>query len=108
MAFLQPANIPSRNDVPARLQTVAKCLREFLPDEVTVWLERTGEGERRALRKEFEQPRFEGLDDIGDAGEPYLVVLDPAAGVAVLEVPRVPASGMQRPGASSISGACEP
>ena len=96
MAFLQPANIPSRNDVPARLQTVAKCLREFLPDEVTVWLERTGEGERRALRKEFEQPRFEGLDDTGDAGEPYLVVLDPAAGVAVLEVPRVPAPGMRK------------
>ena len=86
MAFLQPANIPSRNDVPARLQTVAKCLREFLPDEVTVWLERTGDGERTALRKEFDQQQFEGLGD-GDDSEAYLVVLDPAAGILVLEAP---------------------
>lgn len=84
MAFLHPANIASRNDVPARLQTVAKCLREFLPDEVTVWLERTGDGERDALRRQFEQQRLEGLDE--DA-EPYLVVLDPEAGIAVLAVP---------------------
>ena len=87
MAFLQPANIPSRNDVPVRLQTVAKCLREFLPDEVTVWLERTGDGDRRALRKEFDQQRFEGLTDTEDDSEPYLVVLDPAAGILVLEAP---------------------
>ena len=87
MAFLQPANIPSRNDVPIRLQTVAKCLREFLPDEVTVWLERTGDGDRRALRKEFDQQRFEGLTDTEDDSEPYLVVLDPAAGILVLEAP---------------------
>jgi hypothetical protein len=84
VAFLHPANIASRNDVPARLQTVAKCLREFLPDEVTVWLERAGDGERDALRRQFEQQRFEGLDE--DA-EPYLVVLDPEAGIAVLVVP---------------------
>lgn len=87
MAFLQPANIPSRNDVPARLQTVAKCLREFLPDDVTVWLERTGDGERRALHREFEQQRFEGLDAAGDQGEAYLVVLDPSSGIVILEAP---------------------
>ena len=86
MAFLQPANIPSRNDVPARLQTVAKCLREFLPDEVTVWLEWTGDGERTALRKEFDQQQFEGLGD-GDDSEAYLVVLDPAVGILALEAP---------------------
>ena len=72
--------------MPARLQTVAKCLREFLPDEVTVWLERTGDGERTALRKEFDQQQFEGLGD-GDDSEAYLVVLDPAAGILVLEAP---------------------
>lgn len=87
MAFLQPANIPSRNDVPARLQTVAKCLREFLPDDVTVWLERTGDGESRALHREFEQQRFEGLEAAGDQGEAYLVVLDPSSGIVILEVP---------------------
>ena len=87
MAFLQPANIPSRNDVPARLQTVAKCLREFLPDDVTVWLERTGDGESRALHREFEQQRFEGLDAAGDQGEAYLVVLDPSSGIVILEAP---------------------
>ena len=87
MAFLQPANIPSRNDVPARLQTVAKCLREFLPDEVTVWLERTEHGERRALSKEFDQQQFEGLTYSEDDSESYLVVLDPAAGILVLEAP---------------------
>ena len=87
MAFLQPENIPSRNDVPARLQTVAKCLREFLPDEVTVWLEWTGDGERRALRKEFDQRQLEGFADSDDDGEAYLVVLDPAAGILVLEAP---------------------
>ena len=87
VAFLQPENIPSRNDVPARLRTVAKCLREFLPDEVTVWLERTGDGERRALEKEFDQQRFEGLAGSDDGSEAYLVVLDPAAGILVLEAP---------------------
>ena len=87
MAFLQPPNIPSRNDVPARLQTVAKCLREFLPDEVTVWLERTGDGDRRALRKEFDQQRFQGFTDSDDDSESYLVVLDPAAGILLLEAP---------------------
>ena len=87
MAFLQPENIPSRNDVPARLRTVAKCLREFLPDEVTVWLERTGDGERRALEKEFDQQRFEGFAGSDDGSEAYLVVLDPAAGILVLEAP---------------------
>ena len=87
MAFLQPANIPSRNDVPARLQTVAKCLREFLPDEVTVWLERTGDGERRTLREEFDQQQLEGIADSDDDSEAYLVVLDPGAGILVLEAP---------------------
>lgn len=96
MAFLQPANIPSRNDVPARLQTVAKCLREFLPDDVTVWLERTGDGERRALHREFEQQRFEGLAAAGDQGEAYLVVLDPSSGIVILEAPARTRAGKRR------------
>ncbi len=96
MAFLQPANIPSRNDVPARLQAVARCLREFLPDEVTVWLERTGDGEGRALHREFEQQRFEGFEPAGEQGEAYLVVLDPSSGIVVLEAPAGMRSGKRR------------
>ena len=96
MAFLQPANIPSRNDVPARLQAVAKCLREFLPDEVTVWLERTGDGEGRALHREFEQQRLEGFDAASDSGEAYLVVLDPSSGIVILETPERMRSSKRR------------
>jgi len=96
MAFLQPANIPSRHDVPARLQTVAKCLREFLPDEVTVWLEWTGDGEGRALHRAFEQQRLEGLDAAGERGDAYLVVLDPSCGIVILEAPERTRSGKRR------------
>ena len=96
MAFLQPANLPSRNDVPARLQAVAKCLREFLPDEVTVWLEWTGDGEGRALHREFEQQQFEGLDTAGEQGDAYLVVLDPSSGIVILEAPEWTRSGKRR------------
>lgn len=96
MAFLQPANIPSRNDVPARLQTVAKCLREFLPDEVTVWLEWTGDGEDRALHREFEQQRFKDFGTAGDQGEAYLVVLDPSSGIVILEAPSTIRAGKRR------------
>lgn len=86
MAFLQPENIPSRNDVPQHLQQVARAFRDFLPDEVTVWLERTGDGDGAALSREFDQ----GDRPTGnDSSEPYLVVLDPAAGIAVLEAPTV-------------------
>jgi len=62
MAFLIPENLASRNDVPSGLQSVAKAMRDLLPDEVTVWLE---------------------SDDAG----PYLVLLDPAAGVLVIDTP---------------------
>ena len=96
MAFLQPANIPSRNDVPARLQAVARCLREFLPDEVTVWLERTADGDDRALHREFEQQRFEGFDAASDSGEAYLVVLDPSSGIVILEAPARMRPGKRR------------
>ncbi|WP_420621651.1 3'-5' exonuclease [Candidatus Poriferisodalis sp.] len=82
MAFMQPENIASRNDVPQRLQSVAACLRDFLPGDVTVWLERTGNGETAALRREFERaPRSD------DDGACYLVVLDRSAGIAVVESP---------------------
>lgn len=37
MAFLIFENVAGRGDVPNRLQEVARCLRDFLPDEVTVW-----------------------------------------------------------------------
>ncbi len=64
MAFLLPENIPSRNDVPNRLNLVGRVLRDALPDEVIVWLER------------------DSTDD------PYLLVLDPSCGVLLLDVPR--------------------
>ena len=85
MAFLHPENIPSRNDIPNRLQMVARCLRDLLPDDVTVWLERTRQGEDGALRKDFGDS-FDGDDDGEERGS-YLVVLDPSAGIAVLEAP---------------------
>ncbi|MCY4632512.1 MAG: AAA family ATPase [bacterium] len=87
MAFLQPENIPSRNDVPQHLQQVARALRDFLPDEVTVWLERTGDGDGTALRHQFDPERQPAGND---PSEPYLVVLDPAAGIAIMEAPTVP------------------
>lgn len=82
MAFLQPENLASRSDVPERLHEVARHLRDDLPEEVTVWLERTGEGEAAALRREFD-----GVTATGDDGDCYLVVLDPQAGIAVLQAP---------------------
>ena len=86
MAFLQPQNIPSRNDLPDRVQVVARLLRDLLPDEVTVWLERTGDGDAAALRREFDPA---GTAASGGEFEPYLVLLDPEAGIAVLEAPTV-------------------
>ena len=82
MAFMQPENIVSRNDVPGRLQSVAAFLRDFMPDDVTVWLERTGDGEVAALRREFERTSRPDAD-----GNCYLVVLDPSCGIAVIESP---------------------
>ena len=85
MAFLIPQNIPSRNDLPGRLRTVAGALRDFLPEEITVWLERPGSGDRTALALEFDidhDPEPSPLES-----EPYLVLFDPAAGIAVLEAP---------------------
>ena len=82
MAHLQPENLASRSDVPERLHEVARHLRDQLPDEVTVWLERTGDGEGAALRREFGDSA--ATDDDSDS---YLVVLDPQAGLAVLQAP---------------------
>ena len=61
MAFLLPENLPSRNNVSRRLQNVARAARDHLPEEVTVWL------------KEEEHK--------------FLVLLDPAAGILVIEAP---------------------
>ena len=65
MAFLIPENIPSRSGVPDRLRHVARALRDFIPDEATAW-----------LREDGDDP-------------PYLLVLDPAAGIAVIEAPPI-------------------
>lgn len=61
MAFLLPENLPSRNNVSRRLQSIARAARDNLPEEVTVWL------------KEEEHK--------------FLVLLDPAAGILVIEAP---------------------
>ena len=72
MAFLLPENIASRSGIPERLRQVAKALRDFTPKKVTVWLRET------------------------DRGIKYLVVLDPAAGIAVIDAPSLPRPGRKR------------
>ena len=73
MAFLIPENISSRSSVPDRLRHVARAVRDFLPDETTVWLE------------------------ANDDEPPYLLVLDPGAGIALIEAPARPRAGRRRP-----------
>ena len=68
MAFLIPENIASRSDIPSTLQGVARALRDSLPDEVTVWLDRVGDTTE---------------------GEPYLTVLDPTSGIALIYAPKI-------------------
>ena len=72
MAFLLPENIPSRSGIPERLRLVARALRDATGEQVTVWLRETGRGIR------------------------YLVVLDPAAGIAVIDAPSLPRRGRKR------------
>lgn len=72
MAFLLPENIPSRSGVPDRLRQVARALRDFTPDRVTVWLRETM------------------------GGLPYLLVFDPTAGIMVLDAPSLSAAGRRR------------
>ena len=88
MAFLIPQNIPSRNDLPARLQAVARALRDSLPDEATVWLERSGTGDRAALALEFDIDFDQESSPANQ--EPFLLVFDPEAGIAVLETRETP------------------
>ena len=72
MAFLLPENIPSRSGVPDRLRQVARALRDFAPEQVTVWLRKT------------------------ENGLPYLVALDPASGIMVIDAPPLSARGQAR------------
>ena len=72
MAFLLPENIPSRSGVPDRLRQVARALRDFAPEQVTVWLRET------------------------ERGLPYLVVLDPASGIMVIDAPPLSARGQSQ------------
>lgn len=83
MASLIPDNIPSRNDVPERLSTAARLLRDATPEDVLVSLERTGDDTAVAQRRDL------GYEDSDSGGEsyPYLVVFDPAGGILVLEAP---------------------
>lgn len=65
MAFLIPENIPSLSAVPDRLRQVARALRDFVSGDTTVW-----------LRDQ-------------DAGTPYLELLDPAAGILIIQAPLI-------------------
>lgn len=65
MAFLIPQNIPSRAGVPDRLRHVARALRDLMPEETTAW-----------LRENEDTP-------------PYLLMLDPGAGIALIEAPSI-------------------
>ena len=83
MASLIPENIPSRNDVPERLKTAARLLRDATPKDILVSLERIGGDGASAQRLDL---GYENSDS--DAGStPYLIVFDPAAGVLILETP---------------------
>ena len=72
MAFLLPENIPSRSGVPTRLRQVARALKDFTPEQVTVWLRETARG------------------------QPYLVVLDPVAGIMVIDAPQLSKRALSR------------
>ena len=84
MAFLLPENIPSRNDLSRRLQSVARSARDHLPEEATVWL------------------REEETENGGSYR--FLVLLDPAAGILVIEAPpeRSRRAGKFRPEAEKV------
>ncbi len=85
MASLIPENIPSRNDIPERLKTAARLLRDATSEseDVLVSLERIGGDEASAQRLDL---GYEVSDS--DTGSiPCLIVFDPAAGVLVLETP---------------------
>ncbi|MCY4257487.1 MAG: AAA family ATPase [bacterium] len=83
MSSLIPENIPSRNDVPERLKTAARLLRDATPDDVLVSLERTGSDEAHAQKLDL---GYEGSDPDAES-IPYLIVFDPSAGVLILEAP---------------------
>ena len=71
-AFLIPENIPSRPSLPDRLRQVARALRDYMPEETTIWLKQ---------RKE---------------SSPYLELLDPGAGIAVITAPLIKHKRAQR------------
>ena len=72
MGYLIPENIPSRSDLPESVQNVAAYLRDNVDDEVTVWLEST---------------------DTETCG---LLILDPAAGLVLVDCPRQSDLGLRR------------
>ena len=94
MASLIPENIPSRNDVPERLRTAARLLRDATPQDVVVSLERTGDDSASAQRRDL---GYEASDS-NSGSVPYLIVFDPAAGVLVLEAPNLRSRGAGKHG----------
>ena len=94
MASLIPENIPSRNDVPERLRTAARLLRDATPQDVVVSLERTGDDSASAQKRDL---GYEASDSNSDS-VPYLIVFDPAAGVLVLESPNLRSHGAGKHG----------
>ena len=74
MAFLLPENIVSRSGVPSRLRQVARAFRDFTSDDVVVWLR-------------------EPMSQVS-----YLVILDPSAGIMVVDAPPLPARRTNRLG----------
>ena len=73
MGFLIPENIPSRNGVPEPLQDVARCLRDMVDDSITVWLHENDGGAAEAL-----------------------LVLDPSAGLMLIEAPSQTKLGLRK------------
>ena len=85
MASLMPENIPSRNDVPERLKIAARLLRDAMPRDVVVSLERTGDDTSAAQKRDLGY----GDQSASNGSVPYLIVFDPAAGILVLESPKL-------------------
>ena len=83
MAYLIPENLASRSDVPARIGSVAAALRDQLPDEATIWLERAGPGDWITWDL---ADAAGGVDADEDESEAHLAVALPWHGLLLLSV----------------------
>lgn len=79
MAHLIPENLVSRNDIPARIRSVAAALRDQLPDDTTVWLEHSDPRDQIVLE-------LADADSGADQSAVYLAVALPWHGLLLVDV----------------------